>query len=377
MGGLAEKGRIDYVLEIMWIQENFFKYIIAVILVLLTTLLLYYNWPVFYFITLFLAAIFLPILFSTILYYILRPLVLFLSRWFPKYFSILIVYAMLSLVVASLIFVFVPEFAQVIHFFSTVKFDSLKEHFAKLLAWLKTYIPLGNLPYFEKMFMDNLPKINAEIYQLLAGLIAAVTGGAIAIGLTPFILYYFLRDDDLFSRFILRFVPNEYQVEVKNILFEIDSTLSGFISAQTTIALIVGSFLFVGYEVIELPYSLSLAVVAMVFYIIPFIGTFLAIIPALLVGISIGLSMAFKVLLVMLVAHLIEANLITPRLVSHSLNIHPLTVILLLLIGGSLFGIVGLILITPAYAIVKVFVWNIYKIFHRQSSFKSSSSSSS
>jgi predicted PurR-regulated permease PerM len=207
-----------------------------------------------------------------------------------------------------------------------------------------------------------LPKINAFIYQFFVELVAAITGISIAVALTPFILYYFLRDDALFQQYVLRYTPQKHQGEVEKILHDVDLTLSGFIFTQATIALIIGIFLSIGYAIIGLPYALLLSLFAMVFYVIPFLGTFIAIIPALLIAASIHVSMVIKVIIIMLLAHFIEAYFVTPRLMSNSLKIHPLTIICLLLIGGSVFGILGLILITPTYAIVKVVVWNIYKI---------------
>lgn len=347
----------------MWIEGDFFKYIIGVILVLLMTLLLYYNLPIFYLILWFLAAIFLPILFSTLFYYILRPFVTYFSKWMPKFIAILLQYVIVGTFITLMLVIFIPEVSSVISSLSTDRVDTFKDHFKKIIGYITDYIPFSNLPYFEKLFIDNLPKINSYIYSFTINLLSAVAGIAVAIGLTPFILYYFLRDDNLFSRFILRFVPANYQEEAQSIMTDIDTALAGFITAQTTIASITGCFLLIGYVIIGLPYPLSLAIFGMIFYVIPFLGTFIAVIPALIVGISVGLSLTFKVLIVMLSAHLIEANLITPRLMSSNLKIHPLTIILLLLIGGSLFGILGLILITPAYAILKVIVWNIYKIF--------------
>ena len=143
---------------------------------------------------------------------------------------------------------------------------------------------------------------------------------------------------------------------------DIDETLSGFILSQLTVAAVVGFFLFCGYLLIGLPHALLLALFAMIFYVIPILGTVIAIIPALVVGLTINLGMAVKIILVMLFAHLLEVNILTPRLMSHRLKIHPLTIILLLLAAGSLYGIFGLLLVTPTYAILKVIVWNLYKI---------------
>ncbi len=68
----------------------------------------------------------------------------------------------------------------------------------------------------------------------------------------------------------------------------------------------------------------------------------------------------------MALAHFIESYIVAPKLMSHNLKIHPLTIIFLLLIASYLFKILGLILVIPAYAIIKVIVWNIYKVLRRR-----------
>lgn len=350
----------------MWIHDAFFKYSIAIILILLIFLLLYYTAPVFYPIMWFIAAILLPILFSTLIYYILRPIVSLVHGWgVPRYLSIVIVYFFIALLIFCFSFFLGGGLIEEVSHISNIppeKIESLKLNTANLFEKLKGYLPESQIPTLESMSFSYLQKINTFLYQLLLNMITTITSITIALVLTPFVLFYFLRDDNLLSRSIIRFVPLEYKEEVEKIINDIDDTLSSFIVAQMTIALVVGFFLFCGYIAIGLPQALALALFAMVFYIIPILGTFIAIIPALIVALSISFMMAFKVILVMLLAHFIEANFLTPRLMSKHLNIHPLTIILLLLAAGSLYGLLGLLLVTPTYAIIKVIVWNLYKI---------------
>jgi predicted PurR-regulated permease PerM len=233
-----------------------------------------------------------------------------------------------------------------------------------VIGRLKEDVFFSNLPTLENLFLDYLPKINAVLSHLVVSSITTLADIAISLVLTPFVLYYFFRDDALFSRFILRFVPTQFQEEVHKILQDVDTTLSEFITAQMTVAGLIGGVLLIGYLLIGLPHALPLALFAMIFYVIPFLGTFIAIIPALGVALSIDMFMTLKVIAVMFGAHFVESNLLTPRLMSHRLNIHPLTIILLLLAAGSLYGLFGLLLVTPTYAILKVIIWNIYKISH-------------
>ncbi len=346
----------------MWIKNSFFKYTIGTILVLATFLLLHHSLPIFQLMIQFLATISLPLLFSVFLYYLLCPLVMILEPWLPKWIAILLIYLVMGVALTAFGLILIPELGGAMASISPNNLDSIKDHLFKFLGDLSDNIPFFNAASIEKMLEVYIPKINSFIYQLVIELITAITGFSVALALTPFILYYFLRDDHLFSNYVLRFTPDKHQEEVKKIMSDIDITLTGFISTQAAIAIIIGCFLSIGYLIIGLPFALLLALFAMIFYVIPFLGTFLAIIPALVIAASVNFSMIIKVIIIMLIAHIIEAYLITPKMMSNSLKIHPLTVIILLLVGGSLFGILGLILITPAYCIIKVFVWNIYKI---------------
>lgn len=346
----------------MWINGNFFKYTIGTILFLIIFLLLHKTLPIFQLLVNFIATLSLPLLFSVLLYYLLSPFVIKLECYLPKWIAILFFYIVIAAVLVGFGLILIPELAGAMASISPNNLDPVKDYLFKVLAIINEHIPFLNFDSIKTLLNANLPKINSFAYKLVVELITAVTTFSIAIALTPVILYYFLRDDHLFSSYVLKFTPQNHQTEVKKILQEIDITLTGFISTQATIAVIVGSFLFIGYLIIGLPYAMLLALVAMIFYVIPFLGTFLAIIPALLIAASIHFTMVIKVICIMLLAHMIEAYLITPRMMSNTLKIHPLTIIILLIVGGSLFGILGLILITPAYSILKVFVWNIYKI---------------
>lgn len=344
----------------MWFEAPFYEYTVAIILVLLIILLLYFSSPIFSPILWFVAAVFLPVLFSTFLYYALRPVVLFLDQWLPKFVSILLTYCLLAIAVALLLFLFYPEASSAISEVKPEKIETLNANIKEFLQKLK--LPFSNAPLVQDILVTYLPKINLFLYSMAGNLISTLANIAISIVLTPFVLFYFLRDDTLFSRFILRFVPNQFQDEAAKILKDIDETLSEFILGQMTVAGIIGFFLFCGYLIIGLPHALLLALFAMIFYVIPILGTFIAIIPALLVGFSIEPWLAAKVIIVMVLAHLLEVNFITPRTMSQRLKIHPLTIILLLLAAGSLYGIFGLLIVTPTYAILKVIIWNLYKI---------------
>ncbi|HEV8051219.1 MAG TPA: AI-2E family transporter [Parachlamydiaceae bacterium] len=346
----------------MWFNEPFFKYSVGTILVLLIILLVYNTAPFFSPLLWFVAAILLPILFATILYYILRPVVTLLDNWFPRYQSILLTYAAFAIIGTILTYFVVPFIYMEVQNISKEKIDVWKTTLAGFIENIKHYTYISNIPMIEDTINTYAPQVRDMIYSQSVNLISTLTNITIALILTPFVLFYFLKDGHLLTRFVLRYVPLQFQEEVIKILADIDSALEEFIQSQAIIALVVGTFIFFGYLIIGLPDALALSMFAIFFYVIPFLGTFLSLIPALFVAMSISFSMVWKTIAVVLVAHLLEANLLTPKIMSMKLKIHPLTIILLLVAAGSLYGIVGLFLVTPTYAITKVIVWNLYKI---------------
>ncbi len=364
-GGIHVKNVYNYRWR-MWFLDSFYKYTVAVILILTIVLLLYHTAPVFYPIMWFITAILLPVLFAALLFYIVRPMVDFLERWrIPRPIAILMVYFIMAIFGAVVCLHVVPRIVEQVGRISDIspdKIEAFKSNTHDIVGELKDFLSSNQLPELENVFFGYLQKVNTIVYQMAYNTISTLASIAIALALTPFVLYYFLRDAKLFPKFILRFTPLSYHEEIDKVLHDIDRTLSNFILAQLTVAGIVGFFLLCGYSLIGLPEALTLALFAMIFYVIPILGTFIAIIPAIIVGLTISYVLVLKVILVMFLAHFIETNLLTPRLMSQRLQIHPLTVILLLLAAGSLYGLLGLLLVTPTYAILKVIIWNIYKI---------------
>lgn len=349
----------------MWYQSNFYKYATGIILTLLIILLVYHVAPLFTPVLNFITVVLLPILIASLFYYILRPIVHLIERKlrFSRTFAILLVYVVFFGSLITINTIFASEILSQVNDLSTISTEKIEA----VKVGTQDFLKALNLNQFSMAQVQHWlgiywQRISETLTHFLISSLSTLTSVAIALALTPFVLFYFLKDDHLFVDFFLKYSPEEFDPEIRKIITDIDKTLSHFITAQLTIALIIGTLLFVGYLIINLKHALVLALFAMIFYAIPFLGTFIAIIPALIVGLSESQFMAFKVILVMIVAHVIEADILSPKIMGRSLNIHPLTIILLLLAAGSLYGIVGLLLATPTYAIIKVIVWNVYKI---------------
>lgn len=104
----------------------------------------------------------------------------------------------------------------------------------------------------------------------------------------------------------------------------------------------------------------------MVTSVVPYIGPAIAIAPAAIIALVTSPFMLVKLAVVWTVVQLVEGNLISPQVMGKTMFIHPVTIIFVLLTAGSLFGVVGVILGIPMYALVRVLVSHFYKLFKRR-----------
>jgi predicted PurR-regulated permease PerM len=142
-----------------------------------------------------------------------------------------------------------------------------------------------------------------------------------------------------------------------------DFALSSYIQGQIIVSICVGILAYIAFLIIGLDYPLVLALVAMFTNVIPFIGPWIGTIPAVIVGLLNSPFMALLVVLAVVVVQQIESNLISPQVMGRKLSIHPLTIIFLLLVAGRFAGLLGLILAVPTYAVGKVLVLHIYRLW--------------
>ena len=117
-------------------------------------------------------------------------------------------------------------------------------------------------------------------------------------------------------------------------------------------------------------YALVLAVFAGVMSVIPIFGTIISTIPAALIGLSVSPGTAIAVVLWITAVHTVEANLVSPRILSRHAKIHPALVIFALIAGEAMYGIVGALLAVPIYSVLQTvmsFVFDrVYPVLNRR-----------
>ncbi|TYR79330.1 AI-2E family transporter [Priestia megaterium] len=329
-------------------------------------------------IVVFVTTLFFPILVSGFLYFLFSPIVFFLEKKrVPKTVSILVLYAVFIGVISLAVGTLGPALSKEANDFA----DKVPTYVEKSQAAIKDLSETEGFQWIVEQEYVSLEKIENSILKFSSNITNGITSSlttvfsvltniTLTIFTVPFILFYMLKDGHRLPKYIVKIFPPSYQREGLKILEETTETLATYIQGQMLVALFVGVCASIGYLIIGLPFALVLGLIGAVTNIIPYLGPFIGAAPAVLIGILDSPTKALLVILVMVIVQQLEGNVISPLIMGRKLNIHPLTIILLLLVAGNLAGILGMILAVPVYAVTKTLILNIVRLVKLRSKSK-------
>jgi predicted PurR-regulated permease PerM len=190
----------------------------------------------------------------------------------------------------------------------------------------------------------------------VATAVTRVVGGLFAF-LTILILtfYLLLESDALFAGFI-RFFPRAERPRVESVARQISTKVSAWLNGQMILAGSIGLSAAIGLYFIGVPYFYVLAFIAALGEMIPVVGPIFSAIPAMAVALSVSPRVAVLTAIFLIIQQQIENHLLVPKVMERQVGVSAVTVIVALLVGGSLLGILGALLAVPTAAIVQVVV---------------------
>ncbi|WP_404353419.1 AI-2E family transporter [Exiguobacterium aurantiacum] len=216
-------------------------------------------------------------------------------------------------------------------------------------------------------FTNNVTSYLGDVFGNIASsvgrLVGFITSAVITIVVIPFMLLYMLLDGKRLPDSIVKFLPSSYETETRKILHDMHTTVQNYVHAQLIVAFFVGITSLIGLWIIGIDYAILLALFMMVTNIIPYVGPFLGAAPAVVVAFIQDPIKVLWVIVVIIIVQQIESNVISPLIQGKSLKVHPLTIIIVLLVAGNLAGIIGMLIAVPFYAVAKVVVQNIVRIY--------------
>jgi predicted PurR-regulated permease PerM len=242
--------------------------------------------------------------------------------------------------------------------------ESVREQSKSWNNWYEETIP----PDLQKEIEKNLDEAgtvaaDAAKAALLAtvGTVQRVIGLIAGLALLPLWLFYLLKDQGKAFDFFYRLWPEPVREDVRNIVGIADNVLGAYIRGQLILGFVVGAVTFVGLWAFDVSNPIALGVVAGIFEMVPILGPWLSFIAAAIVVLATDPEKIWIIIPLFLGIQQLENTFLVPKIQGDAVNMNPAIIMVLLVLGGALFGIIGVIVIVPFAAIARdvfIYVYN-------------------
>jgi putative permease len=296
------------------------------------------------------------VIIAALLAYVLEPFASFLeSRGMSRTAATVSIFLLLLTVVGISYLIFLPVLSDEI---STLKGGVSSEKAELIMSRLENFI-VSNISFLGIKDLNLLSRLHLTTTRVEDWMVTHVLDAAsvlVNIILIPFIVFFLMKDGRRFKKEFISIVPNKYFEFSLYLLHKIDMQVGNYLRGQVLDATIVGILATCAMWLLGVKYFFIIGIFAGVANLVPYFGPLIGAIIAVIVSIlqTGGFHLALYVIVAFLMIKLIDDTIIMPVVMSKSVHISPLTVLLAIMIGGKLFGILGMVLSVPFTGFIKV-----------------------
>lgn len=301
-----------------------------------------------------------PVFIGLLIAWLCDPIVKFLqSKKIPRFAGCIIVYLFLIGIIFMFLYLFLPTFVRQIGDFAGTIPD--------ILADLKVF---GNR-FFDTFATDGIDvkAIQTQVYTAIENFALGLTTNlpntiinitkSIISSSVNFVLglmigFYMLFDFDKINSTVLSHMPLKWKDNYAELTTRINTSLRNYVQGVFLVMFLVFITQSIGLTLAGLEAPLLFAVFCAVTDIIPYFGPYIGAIPAVLVGFTISPSVGIFCIISIVIVQLLENNFYQPLIMGHTMQLHPVIIIISLLIFQHFFGIIGMVVATPVVACLKV-----------------------
>ncbi len=316
-----------------------------------------------------------PFLIAFFIAYILNPWINFLQRKrFPRTLAILVVMIFFTIVVTLTAWIIIPQasrefsdfakkvpgYVQVVRSYVEPKFQDLTQRYPALAPEIEQY--------YNTSLKPKLPLLFKPVFDFISGMFSGVVNFLIVLlnlALVPVLAFYLMKDfGDILTRGLELVPPRSRETLVKKIK-EVDEALSQYLRGQLSVSLALAVIYIAGLLILRVPLAIPIGLFSGLANMVPYLGFVL--------GISASMFFSFVdnqdwhrliwIIAVYAFAQLLEGTVIGPLFVGRSTGLHPVVIMLALVIGGTLFGFMGMLLAVPFMAVATVFLKSAYTAY--------------
>jgi predicted PurR-regulated permease PerM len=306
----------------------------------------------------------------------------------PRVFAVMASFAIFILILFLFISVFIPLINEQVDILSSVNYENIISRISVPIHDLESFLIENNLYKQPKgslmanisdsitSFINKGGTINiGSIINNLFSVAGSVTIGILAV---IFITFFLLYEKGIFRKVALRMVPNNYFEMVITAFAKIEKLLSNYLIGLLVQMTAIFTLATIGLSIVGVKYAASIALFAAVANLIPYLGPLLGAIFGIVVSLSISnfvsmnemLFMIIKIVTVFAIVQINDNLVFQPLIFSKSVKAHPLEIFIIIFVGATLGGIIGMIAAIPVYTIVRVSVMEFSSGFKQYQIFK-------
>ena len=275
-------------------------------------------------------------------------------------FAILLVLTIFFVIFLYIVLTIVPIFTKQV----SSLIDFLLKNQEKLQNNFFGFLKSNNID-LKSSLMSSKDIIVSNVIKVLSSSFSLISSTFSLLFMTPIFTIMLIFSYDNMENGVKRALQNMDREDLIVLIKNMDETIGKYILVTALDSMKVGVVSFIIFYFLKMDYSMLFSVIIGFGNVIPFIGPFIGLIPAILYAFTKSFKLVIFIVVLITIVQTIEANIVKPWLTGKSVEMHPITTLLVVLIGGALFGIGGAFIAIPAYIIIKLtflFFWEKYTV---------------
>lgn len=319
-----------------------------------------------------------PVLLAFLVAYAFNPLVEFMARHrIPRALASGLCLLLMMLIAAGLVALIVPALHEEIRGVGQKMPAYVEKIQDSAIPWLEDHLGFEVPATLSETLarvkgelggrMDELAgPVTSMLKRLLSGTLTLLLSLFYAL-LVPLFIFYFLRDYKRIIKWFADLIPPRYREQASGIFSEVDDVLAGFLRGQMIVISTLSILYSIVLSVLQVPAAITIAIIAGLFNIVPYLGTITGLLLSFLFLLLEGAPWTSYVLVsgVFVGVATTDAMFFTPKVLGNKLGLAPVIVILAILAFGEVFGTVGVLLAVPVTAVGKVLARHALRAYRR------------
>ena len=297
------------------------------------------------------------VIISLLLAYILDPAATLLeSRGISRGLATLLILLLLGALIVASAFLLVPVVAEQLRALqSGATNEAAASAVGKIEALVRerlSFLGLGSLDLGAKLG-EFKQSIGDRVFEFLLSDSVELIVSAVAV---PFMMFFFIKDGRELKKRVVGMVPNRYFEFTLDLLNKMDVQLGNYLRGQFVDALTFGVLSIIALWILGVNYFVFLGVFAGLANLIPYVGPIAGMVPAAVVAVlgSGDLGSGVSVVIAFVILKMLDDFVVQPLVVASSVEMHPVIVLVAIMVGGGLYGILGMLLAVPVAGFFKV-----------------------